>query len=135
MADTGIVVELLVILPVFTTSDTSHPGVTFAGTVTFKNATSLREALEVIPRSRILIESDAPYLTPMPFRGRPNAPYLIPYTLRAMATHLGSDPSMLAAQIVSNTELVYGHWDDNTVEAPPGPFEDQGLRGGPAGQP
>ena len=52
----------------------------FAGTVTFKNAANLREALEVIPRSRILIESDAPYLTPMPYRGRPNAPYLIPYT-------------------------------------------------------
>jgi TatD DNase family protein len=107
----------------------------FAGTVTFKNAATLREALAAIPRSRILIESDAPYLTPMPFRGRPNAPYLIPHTLRAMAAHLGTDPSMLSAQIVSNTELVYGHWDDNTVEAPRGPFEEQGPRGGPAGQP
>jgi TatD DNase family protein len=105
----------------------------FAGTITFKNAAGLREALEVIPRSRILIETDAPYLTPMPFRGRPNAPYLIPHTLRAMAAHLGTDASMLAAQIVSNTELVYGHWDDNTVEPPPGPFEDQGQPAGGAG--
>ena len=95
----------------------------FAGTVTFKNAPALREALEVIPRSRILIETDAPYLTPTPFRGRPNAPYLIPHTLRAMAVHLGTDASMLAAQISSNTEEVYGHWDDEPVDAPPGPFE------------
>ena len=97
----------------------------FAGTITFKNAENLREALSVIPRSRILVETDAPYLTPMPFRGRPNAPYLIPHTVRAMAAHLETDASMLAAQIVSNTELVYGHWDDNTVEAPRGPFEEQ----------
>jgi len=95
----------------------------FAGTVTFKNAAGLREALEVVPRSRILVETDAPYLTPTPFRGRPNAPYLIPHTLRAMAAHLGTDASMLAAQIASNTELVYGHWDDEPVDAPPHPFE------------
>jgi TatD DNase family protein len=94
----------------------------FAGTVTFKNAEPLRQALEVIPRSRILIETDAPYLTPMPFRGRPNSAYLIPHTLRAMAAHLGTDPSMLAAQISSNTELVYGHWDDEPVDPPTGPF-------------
>ncbi|MET0303057.1 MAG: TatD family hydrolase [Microbacteriaceae bacterium] len=95
----------------------------FAGTVTFKNAAPLRDALEVIPRSRILIETDAPYLTPTPFRGRPNASYLIPHTLRAMADHLGTDVSMLAAQISSNTELVYGHWDDEAVTAPTGPFD------------
>ncbi len=94
----------------------------FAGTVTFKNAEPLRQALEVIPRSRILIETDAPYLTPVPFRGRPNSAYLIPHTLRAMAAHLGTDPSMLAAQISSNTELVYGHWDDEPVDPPTGPF-------------
>ncbi|MCS0500214.1 TatD family hydrolase [Protaetiibacter mangrovi] len=97
----------------------------FAGTVTFKNAQNLRDALEVIPRSRILIETDAPYLTPTPFRGRPNAPYLIPHTLRAMAAHLGTDASMLAAQISSTTEEVYGHWDDEPVDAPRGPFDAQ----------
>ena len=97
----------------------------FAGTVTFKNAQNLRDALEAIPRSRILIETDAPYLTPTPFRGRPNAPYLIPHTLRAMAAHLGTDASMLAAQISSNTEAVYGHWDDEPVDAPAGPFDPQ----------
>ena len=95
----------------------------FAGTVTFKNAGALREALEVIPRSRILIETDAPFLTPQPFRGRPNSPYLIPYTLRAMAAHLETDVSMLAAQITSNTEDVYGTWDSEPVDSEQtGPF-------------
>ncbi|MGV3711642.1 TatD family hydrolase [Pseudolysinimonas sp.] len=83
----------------------------FAGTVTFKNAVALREALEVIPRAQILLETDAPYLTPTPYRGRPNSSYLLPHTLRFMADHLGTDPSMLAAQISSNTELVYGRWE------------------------
>lgn len=87
----------------------------FAGTVTFKNAGNLREALEAIPRSQILIETDAPYLTPTPYRGRPNASYLIPHTLRFMAEFLGTDASLLAAQISSNTELVYGSWDSEPV--------------------
>ena len=85
----------------------------FAGTVTFRSAPALREALAIIPRDRILIETDAPYLTPQPFRGRPNAPYLIPVTLRAMADHLDTDASMLGAQIASNSEAVYGLWDDD----------------------
>lgn len=87
----------------------------FAGTVTFKNAHTLREALAAIPRSQILIETDAPYLTPLPYRGRPNAPYLLPHTLRFMADHLGTDVALLAAQISSNTELVYGSWDAEPV--------------------
>lgn len=97
----------------------------FAGVVTFKNATPLREALEAIPRSRILIETDAPFLTPHPFRGRPNSPYLLPWTLRGMAAHLETDVSMLAAQITSNTEAVYGSWDAEPVTAEQtGPFAD-----------
>jgi TatD DNase family protein len=98
--------------------------VSFAGTVTFKNAPGLRDALSAIPRSRILIETDAPFLTPMPHRGRPNSPYLIPWTLRAMADHLGTDASMLAAQIASNTEAVYGSWDSDLIATPEGPFAD-----------
>lgn len=108
--------------------------VSFAGTVTFKNAEPLREALEAIPRANILIETDSPYLTPMPYRGRINSSYLIPHTLRAMAAHLGTDPSMLAAQISSNTELVYGRWDDEPVEPPAGPFDPHPESGG-AGDP
>lgn len=96
----------------------------FAGTVTFKNAPGLRDALSAIPRSRILIETDAPFLTPAPHRGRPNSSYLLPWTLRAMADHLGTDPSMLAAQIASNTEDVYGSWDSDLIATPAGPFAD-----------
>ncbi|MEY2847890.1 MAG: hypothetical protein RI885_555 [Actinomycetota bacterium] len=97
----------------------------FAGNVTFKNAGDLRDALEVIPRDRILVETDAPFLTPAPLRGRPNSPYLIPLTLRFMADHLGTDVSMLAAQISSNTELVYGAWDAEPVTQGPGsPWDD-----------
>lgn len=95
----------------------------FAGTVTFKNAGALREALEAIPRANILIETDAPFLTPMPWRGRPNSSYLLPHTLRFMADHLGTDVSMLAAQVSSNTEAVYGRWDDNSVDTPTNPID------------
>lgn len=91
----------------------------FAGNVTFKNAENLRDALRVAPRSLIMVETDAPFLTPTPFRGRPNAPYLIPHTLRAMAETIGTDASTLAAQICSNTELVYGRWDAEPVASPP----------------
>jgi TatD DNase family protein len=94
----------------------------FAGTVTFKNAQNLRDALEVLPRRLVLVETDAPYLTPMPYRGRPNSPYLLPYTLRAMAAHLGTDVSMLAALISSNTEEVYGLWDAEPVTEPPSAY-------------
>ncbi|MEP6482458.1 MAG: TatD family hydrolase [Rhodoglobus sp.] len=96
----------------------------FAGTVTFKNAGNLREALAVIPRSRIMVETDAPYLTPHPFRGRPNSPYLLPYTLRAMAAHLETDVTMLAAQVSTTTEEVYGKWDAEPVTVNDGPFSD-----------
>ena len=88
----------------------------FAGTVTFKNAEPLREALRVTPRSRILVETDAPWLAPAPVRGRPNAPYLIPHTLRFMAEVLETDATMLAAQIASNAEAVYGSWTDDAPD-------------------
>lgn len=89
----------------------------FAGNVTFGNAHDLRAALVAAPRSLLLAETDAPFLTPMPHRGRPNAPYLLPNTVRAMAKHLGTDVSLLSAQITSNTELVYGRWDAEPVTA------------------
>jgi len=95
----------------------------FAGTVTFKNAQNLRDALDVLPRHLLLVETDAPYLTPTPHRGRPNSPYLLPLTLRAMAAHIGTDVSMLAAQISSTTESVYGLWDAEPVTAPESPYD------------
>ena len=96
----------------------------FSGTVTFKNAHDLREALEVAPRHLLLVETDAPYLTPEPARGRLNSPYMLPHTLRAMAAHLGTDVSMLAALITSNTEEVYGLWDAEPVTAPRDAYTD-----------
>ncbi|WP_022883104.1 TatD family hydrolase [Gryllotalpicola ginsengisoli] len=98
----------------------------FAGTVTFKNAPALREALAVVPRSLIMVETDAPYLTPAPHRGRPNAPYLIPHTLRFMAQHLGTEVEHLAAQTASNTVEVYGSWETELTGAVP-PAEPDGA--------
>jgi TatD DNase family protein len=80
----------------------------FAGNVTFKNAQNLRDALKVTPLDRILVETDAPFLTPTPLRGRPNAPYLVPITVRFMAAELGIDVDELSAQIAANTLRVYG---------------------------
>lgn len=83
----------------------------FAGNITFKNAQDLRNSLKVTPLERILVETDAPFLTPMPYRGRPNASYLIPITVRFMAAELGMDANDLAAQIAENTLRVYGSFD------------------------
>jgi len=91
----------------------------FAGNITFKNAQNLRDALAVTPRERILVETDAPFLTPTPHRGRPNAPYLIPVTLRFMAAELGADVGELGAQIAANTLAVYGDFDDGPGLIPP----------------
>ena len=80
----------------------------FAGTVTFKNAAHLRTALAAAPIDRILVETDAPYLAPSPFRGRPNASYLVPHTVRAMAEVRGDDLETLCAAIDKNTENAFG---------------------------
>jgi TatD DNase family protein len=84
----------------------------FAGNVTFKNAQDLRDALKVTPRERILVETDAPFLTPTPHRGRPNAPYLIPVTVRFLAVELEVDLDELCAQLAANTLEVYGTFED-----------------------
>ena len=80
----------------------------FAGTVTFKNAAPLRNALAVTPRDRILVETDAPFLTPTPYRGRPNASYLVPVTMRAMAEVLKADLEELCRAVDANTETAFG---------------------------
>ncbi|MGY1454248.1 TatD family hydrolase [Streptomyces sp. SS8] len=81
----------------------------FAGNVTFKNARPLREALAAAPPELLLVETDAPFLTPAPYRGRPNAPYMIPYTLRAMAEVKGLDEDALAEHVAANTARVFGY--------------------------
>jgi TatD DNase family protein len=80
----------------------------FAGTVTFKNAEPLREALRIAPRDRILVETDAPYLTPTPYRGRPNASYLVPHTMRSMARTRGEDLELLCRAVEANTDRAFG---------------------------
>lgn len=82
----------------------------FAGTVTFKNAANLREAAQVTPPDQMMVETDAPYLTPMPYRGRPNAPYLVPLTVRSLAETTGRDLDELCEAISATTERVFGGW-------------------------
>ncbi|MEV7613967.1 TatD family hydrolase [Streptomyces sp. NPDC089799] len=81
----------------------------FAGTVTFKNAQPLRDALAVAPAELVLVETDAPYLTPAPYRGRPNAPYLIPLTVRAMAAVRGIDEDAMCEALAANTARAFGY--------------------------
>ena len=80
----------------------------FAGTVTFKNAENLREALRVTPLDRILVETDAPFLTPSPHRGQPNASFLIPLTVRFMAGVAGISVNELCRAIDTNTDRAFG---------------------------
>ncbi|GHD30926.1 TatD family hydrolase [Nocardiopsis kunsanensis] len=79
----------------------------FAGNVTFASAESLREAAKAAPAERILVETDAPFLTPKPYRGRPNAPYLVPYTLRSLAETKGMDEDGLAAAVAENARRAF----------------------------
>ncbi|AZS86747.1 TatD family deoxyribonuclease [Streptomyces griseoviridis] len=81
----------------------------FAGTVTFKNAQNLRDAVAVAPPELLLVETDAPFLTPAPYRGRPNAPYLIPVTVRAMAAVRGVDEDTLATALAANTARAFAY--------------------------
>ncbi|HEY0696914.1 MAG TPA: TatD family hydrolase [Micromonospora sp.] len=82
----------------------------FAGTVTFASAHALRAAAAVTPLDQILVETDAPYLTPAPYRGRPNASYLIPLTVRTLAETTGADLDELCATISATGERVFGPW-------------------------
>lgn len=82
----------------------------FSGTVTFKNARELRNALSIVPLDRLLVETDAPFLTPSPHRGAVNSSYLIPLTVRAMADVLAIDVPTLCQALSDNSEQVYGSW-------------------------
>jgi TatD DNase family protein len=80
----------------------------FAGPVTFKNARELREAAVLAPDELILVETDAPYLTPHPHRGKANEPYCLPWTLRGLAELRGSDEERLADTVRANAQRVFG---------------------------
>ncbi|WP_130864853.1 TatD family hydrolase [Acidipropionibacterium timonense] len=92
----------------------------FPGVLTFRNADNLRRALAVTPRERILVETDAPFLTPTPCRGKRNGPYLLPHTVRFLADQLGWDERECCEQLRLNTFEAYGgpwpaHGEDDDV--------------------
>ncbi|TYL45400.1 TatD family deoxyribonuclease [Nocardioides sp. BGMRC 2183] len=80
----------------------------FAGTITFKNAEPQRDALRLAPTDRLLVETDAPYLTPSPYRGRTNGSYLVPLTMRRMAEERGDDLGELCKAVQQNTFAAFG---------------------------
>ncbi|MCL2802527.1 MAG: TatD family hydrolase [Micrococcales bacterium] len=82
----------------------------FAGTITFANAKGLVEAVGELPASGVLLETDAPYLTAEPYRGRANAPYLAALTMRRLASAMSMPLEAACAQVSANSEAVYGTW-------------------------
>lgn len=82
----------------------------FAGPITYKANFGLRAALRVVPDDLLLVETDAPYLTPVPHRGKPNASYLMPYTVRFMAAERGVDEAMLCTFLYDNAQRAFGAW-------------------------
>ncbi|MFT4147624.1 MAG: TatD family hydrolase [Micrococcaceae bacterium] len=84
----------------------------FAGTVTFKNAQNIRDALHAADRNLILCETDAPFLTPDPYRGKKNSSYMTAITARFIAEELGEDLKSMCQQLWNNTIAAYGEWDD-----------------------
>ncbi len=79
-----------------------------SGTVSFRNARELREAVPLMPLSQVLVETDAPFLTPHPYRGAANEPYCLPYTVRALAELVNRRPEELAELTTSNARRAYG---------------------------
>ncbi len=89
----------------------------FAGTQTFGNAGDLREAAARTPVDQLLVETDAPFLTPVPHRGRPNASRLVPHTVRALAEVAGVELDELCVALTANAERVFGPWNDGVTPA------------------
>ncbi|WP_454295865.1 TatD family hydrolase [Salana multivorans] len=81
-----------------------------AGPVTFRANDELREAVAAVPLELLLTETDAPYLTPHPDRGRPNSPYLMPATLREIARVRDEDLARVCAVTAATSEEIYGPW-------------------------
>jgi len=80
----------------------------FAGTMTFKNAPALREAVKLVPHGQLLVETDSPFLAPTPHRGMQNTPAMIPTIVRAMAAERNEDLAQLCDALSKNTERVFG---------------------------
>jgi TatD DNase family protein len=79
-----------------------------SGTVSFRNARDLREAVPLIPAEQLLVETDAPFLAPHPYRGAPNEPYCLPYTVRALAELVERPADEVAEVTTGNARRVYG---------------------------
>jgi TatD DNase family protein len=79
----------------------------FAGPVSFRNARELADAARIVPAERLLVETDAPFLTPHPHRGKRNEPYALPYTVRALAELRNQDLTELCDALRANAERVY----------------------------
>ena len=79
-----------------------------SGTVSFRNARALREAASLIPAQQLLVETDAPFLTPHPYRGAPNEPYCLPYTVRALAEVVGRPAEDIAGRLLRPPLRAYG---------------------------
>jgi TatD DNase family protein len=82
----------------------------FAGPVTFKNSDGLRDALRVVPLRQVLVETDAPFLTPHPYRGKLNGPYLTPFTVRTVAEVLDVPLNEACEALETNTKAALGAW-------------------------
>jgi TatD DNase family protein len=78
-----------------------------SGTVSFKNASALRDAARLIPPGQLLVETDAPFLTPHPYRGAPNESYCLPYTVRALAEVVERSASDIAHETSENAMRIY----------------------------
>jgi TatD DNase family protein len=79
-----------------------------SGTVSFRNARALHEAAALIPPGQLLVETDAPFLTPHPYRGAPNEPYCLPYTVRALAETVHRRAEDLAEETSATAARIYG---------------------------
>ena len=82
----------------------------FAGPVSFRANDELRAALRAVPLAQVLVETDAPYLTPHPYRGRPNAPYVLPSTVRTVAEVTGTPLDVVCDRVAATSVEVYGTW-------------------------
>lgn len=81
--------------------------ISFSGIVSFKNAQDLRDLLKLLPLDRVLIETDSPYLAPMPFRGKTNSPAYVPHVAKAVADAVGLSVPELAALTTANTRRLF----------------------------
>jgi TatD DNase family protein len=82
----------------------------FAGNLTFASAQSLRDAAAAAPADLVLVETDAPFLTPVPYRGKPNSPALVSHTARRLAEVKGMDLAELCTMVTATGERIFGPW-------------------------